>query len=313
MAAILLSKPPLLHRAFSPVVISIATDDGGSGRSIIHICEPETYNELASFNVMVSPNPVTVDIQRYVQSLFGKNDQSVSYVLTVNYSAYSDVYTAVRSAAKLGQGADMFAYVGRPLTEAKKLMVYNGYPTSVSMLSDGSASASIVRDSQTVAITLPKGVSNVPISCADSELLVPEVSAYWSDYYCQVVGRVSYTFLFTESRQTQLSKVLSYAGQTLRVELTSIRADLPFTDFSVKDIPPWLSVSRIGSSVTLVLEPNMGGERNATLTITQAESGNTLTLSVSQQVEPELEVYLAYRDNGITENVLKDNTYIPAS
>jgi hypothetical protein len=145
----------------------------------------------------------------------------------------------------------------------------------------------------------------------DSELVAEYKDvAFWSDYVCQLAESLSYAFYFTENGGAYLEKVAPSVGGSIRVDVTSLRAELPFDGVGVRGLPSWATLTKEGEDFTVTVGVNGGDTRWADITFAQEGSGSTLTLRLVHRGTEVFDPYVARTDNGTTTAVIGGNTYL---
>lgn len=215
-------SPPDYHKAYAPTIVRVESSDrvsisGGEKTATLSIKNKENGSEAYTINVellhkydMNSSNNTyiayaEVDIRAYVCSLFGHSDQAVSYTLALN-GASQKTCMAIRSATQLGEKSDMKPMVRKLLTDMDKLRVYDGYPITVSYLSDdGDFIETITDDESTFFDAGSKGLNAVSVDCSMDSITIHKKRNYntsYLDFICQKSDYIHYLVkLVTEDKE----------------------------------------------------------------------------------------------------------------
>lgn len=256
------SHAPRIHRGFTPTIVRIEREHP-SERAKFKLVASERNSELL-FEVDLWDNAIDFDVSSYVRTLFKPAQQHVSYELWVEVSdaGWQLVFsaTATRQAAQLGEALDLSGSVADILTDFDELVVYDGYPRTASVLSDGQV---YVKQAM-----LPTGIANIPISCEDEELVTGAPTVF--------------TF---EDGSTSLSSWITALQQGKEIPIISRMGDeaVPFVVESISEA--WITAANSGNTLlqlSIQKNPNESVGRIAQLTLRQPSSGNTLSLQIIQ-------------------------------
>lgn len=198
--------PPEFHAGFSPVPL---TCKGEINDNVVITISPDNARELNISSVLIKKEQ-TFNLAAYVQSLFDKTStQAVGYRVMVNGGANRKCY-ALRSAAQVGESANMDAHLGGFLTDMKQIDVWQGYPPrEVSILAKNGYNAQLIEGDKLQNISLEDGLNTVEVSCGHSKLIVYTNAAAWSDYYCRLEETTYFFTVHVGDRTAKLGGTVS--------------------------------------------------------------------------------------------------------
>lgn len=135
--ATLTIPPPGYHRAYAPTIIRVTGSTNTAKLLITNANDTSQSHEITVDLLYRDSNGAyyaDINLQAYICSFFKHGEQAVPYRLTAGYDQRQ--YIALRSAAQLGESADMQVFCGAILTDFDVLKGYEGYPLSVNVLGE---------------------------------------------------------------------------------------------------------------------------------------------------------------------------------